>query len=454
MVKNKNETEADVAENVMLGFTNTTYAPELIWQKMTLKNAGVSLIDCDHRTPSHADEGYPYIAIPQLKNGHITLEGVRLISKSDYLDWTKKLKPQEDDVIVVRRCNSGDSAVVPRGLECAIGQNLVILRADGTTVNPKFLRWLIRGPGWWEQVKKYINVGAVFDSLKCREIPQYELLIPPLVHQKEIATILGALDDRITLLRETNTTLEAIAQALFKSWFVDFDPVHAKQQGREPEGMDAATAALFPDSFEESELGLMPDGWKLSTVQESFILTMGQSPPGHTYNESGEGIPFYQGRTDFGFRFPTQRIFCTAPTRLAEFGDVLVSVRAPVGDVNMAMEKCCLGRGVAGLRHSKNYKSFAFYTARGLQTRFHLFNSEGTVFGSINKKDFQGLPVIKPTPDVMQIFDEIASPLDSKIIENEKQIRTLTTLRDTLLPRLISGQLRLPDAEAMLEETT
>ncbi len=219
---------------------------DLTRQKMTLKNAGVSLIDCDHRTPSHADEGYPYIAIPQLKNGHIRLDGVRRISKSDYLDWTKKLRPQADDVIVVRRCNSGDSAVIPRGLECAIGQNLVILRADGTKVNPKFLRWLIRGPDWWGQVKKFINVGAVFDSLKCREIPQYELLIPPLEEQKEIATILGALDDRIELLSETNNTLEAISQALFKSWFVDFDPVHAKQQGGEPVGMDMETAALFP----------------------------------------------------------------------------------------------------------------------------------------------------------------------------------------------------------------
>ncbi|MEI7841089.1 MAG: restriction endonuclease subunit S [Methylococcaceae bacterium] len=419
----------------------------LEWQKMTLKEAGVTLIDCDHRTPPAIENGYPYIAIPQLKNGHIELDGVRRISTEHFLEWTKKLKPQADDVIVVRRCNSGDSAVIPKGLECAIGQNLVVLRSDGKTLYPKLLRWLLRSPDWWEQVSKFINVGAVFDSLKCKEIPYFELTIPPMSAQKEITTILGALDDRITLLRETNATLEAIAQALFKSWFVDFDPVHAKMQGTQPEGMDEQTAALFPDSFEESELGLVPAGWEFSTIQESFILTMGQSPPGHTYNESGEGIPFYQGRTDFGFRFPSQRIFCTSPTRYADIGDVLVSVRAPVGDVNMALEKCCLGRGVAGLKHPKGYKSFAFYTARGLKTRFDLFDAEGTVFGSINKKDFQELPVIQPTPDVMQVFDEIASPLDSKIIANERQIRTLTDLRDTLLPRLISGQLRVGEVE-------
>ena len=136
--------------------------------------------------------------------------------------------------------------------------------------------------------------------------------VPPIWEQRAIASTLQSLDDRITLLRETNATLEAIAQALFKSWFVDFDPVRARMEGRLPVGMDEATAALFPDSFEESELGFVPRGWRVGTVGEFFVLTMGQSPPGDTYNETGDGLPFYQGRTDFGFRFPTQRIFCTA----------------------------------------------------------------------------------------------------------------------------------------------
>ena len=258
--------------------------------------------------------------------------------------------------------------------------------------------------------------------------------------------MLRLLDDRITLLRETNSTLEAIAQALFKSWFVDFDPVRAKMEGCAPEGMDDATAALFPDALEETELGPVPKGWRYSTIGESFILTMGQSPPGDTYNEAGDGLPFYQGRTDFGFRFPSQRVFCTAPTRLAEPGDTLVSVRAPVGDVNMALEKCCVGRGVAAVRHPNGCRSFAFYATRGLRSRFDLFDSEGTVFGSINKKDFQALPVIEPSGDVLVAFDEIAAPIDRRIVGNEEQIRTLATLRDTLLPRLISGQLRVPEA--------
>jgi len=233
---------------------------------------------------------------------------------------------------------------------------------------------------------------------------------------------------------------------------VDFDPVRARQEGRVPEGMDEATAALFPDGFEESELGAVPRGWAHATVAESFMLTMGQSPPGETYNNTGEGLPFYQGRTDFGFRFPDQRIFCSAPTRTARAGDTLVSVRAPVGDVNMALSDCCLGRGVAGIRHPEGFRSFAFYTIRALRPHFDHFESEGTVFGSINKKDFQALPVIKPTSDVLRAFEDIAFPLDERIVRNEEQIRTLATLRDTLLPRLISGRLRLPEAGAVLDE--
>lgn len=188
---------------------------EAAWARLSLKAAGVELIDCDHRTPAAAPDGVPYIAIPQLRDGHIALDGVRRISETDYLEWTKKLTPQTDDVVVVRRCNSGDSAHVPAGLKCAIGQNLVILRANGPKVLPQYLRWLVRGTEWWDEVGKYINVGAVFDSLRCRDIPNFELPIPPLGEQKEISTVLAALDDRVTLLRETNATVEAIAQALF-----------------------------------------------------------------------------------------------------------------------------------------------------------------------------------------------------------------------------------------------
>jgi type I restriction enzyme S subunit len=178
---------------------------------------------------------------------------------------------------------------------------------------------------------------------------------------------------------------------------------------------------------------------------------MGQSPPGETYNEAGEGLPFYQGRSDFGSRFPTRRVYCTAPTRLARAGDTLISVRAPVGDINMATEDCAIGRGVAAARHRSGSRSYTYQFMRGLDEVFGRFEAEGTVFGSIGKKDFCGIPCAIPPRVVVSAFEHLCSVLDSRIEHNERESRTLAALRDALLPKLISGELRVKDAERFLE---
>ena len=283
-----------------------------------------------------------------------------------------------------------------------------------------------------------------------RDLENIEVGYPDPTEQQAIACILGALDDKIELNRRRNRTLEAMARAIFQSWFVAFDPVQAKAAGRTPPGLSPALAALFPDRFEDSPLGPIPAGWRVGTVGDNFRLTMGQSPPGETYNEIGEGIPFYQGRTDFGFRFPNRRVYCTAPTRMAEPGDTLVSVRAPVGDVNIAIERCAVGRGVAAVRHVRGSRSLTYHGMHNLGSHFKAFEAEGTVFGSINKTDFAKLPFIESTSNVIEAFDRMVSPLDDQVEMLEKESRTLAALRDALLPKLISGELRVPDAERIV----
>ena len=264
---------------------------------------------------------------------------------------------------------------------------------------------------------------------------------PPLAEQKAIAAVLGALDDKIELNRQMNATLEAMARALFQSWFVDFDPVRAKLDGRQAVDLDPATSALFPENLEDSPLGNIPKGWKAGTLAEGFNLTMGQSPPGYTYNEEGNGLPFYQGRTDFGFRFPTRRIYCTAPTRYAKPCDTLVSVRAPVGDINMANEDCSIGRGVAAIRHMTGATSFTYYSMANLAADFARFEAEGTVFGSINKDSFEKLRFVIPPDEVVAAYEEKVSPLDNEIRIHEDQARTLAAIRDIILPKLLNGEL-------------
>ena len=180
------------------------------WPIMSLREAGVSLLDCEHRTPPASEDGYPYVGIPQIKDGRIDLLSARRIAQRHFLEWTRKTRPQAFDVVLSRRCNPGETSFVHPGFgEFALGQNLVLLRSDGVRVLKPFLRWLVRSPAWWSQVSAYINVGAVFNSLKCSEVPRFRLPIPSLSEQRAIAHILGTLDDKIELNRRMNATLEA-----------------------------------------------------------------------------------------------------------------------------------------------------------------------------------------------------------------------------------------------------
>ncbi len=306
--------------------------------------------------------------------------------------------------------------------------------------------------------------GGVFNTITKDTFKIITTKLPPIKHQCAIAHILGTLDDKIELNRRMNQTLEEMARAIFKSWFVDYDPVRDKAAIRRehPDWSNAQVsraacptlkpeiAELFPDEFENSELGEIPKGWRASQVGHHFRLTMGQSPPGSTYNEIGEGIPFYQGRSDFGFRYPKRRVYCTEPTRFAEPGDTLVSVRAPVGDINMAVERCAIGRGVAAIRHESGSRSFTYYTMHQLAEHFNKFEAEGSVFGCINKADFERLPFFVPLQEVLVTFDRVVSLLDYRVEIAERQTVDLASLRDTLLPKLISGELRVKDAEQFL----
>ncbi|NQT70248.1 MAG: restriction endonuclease subunit S [Desulfobacteraceae bacterium] len=350
--------------------------------------------------------------------------------------------------------------------------NLIWFRNFKESLFSNFLSYLLQSRLGQNKLEA-IMIGSAQKALTIIGLKGVSFNIPSLPEQKAIAHVLGALDDRIELNRRMNETLESMAQALFKSWFVDFDPVidNALAGGKEipAELCEKAQAraalgdkrrplpeeirTLFPDEFTYSdELGWIPKGWVVSSVGKEFDVTMGQSPPGTTYNDNGEGIAFFQGRTDFGFRYPSNRIYCTAPKRFANKGDTLISVRAPVGDVNMAHIDCCIGRGVSAARHKSGSRSFTYYSMLEFRENFNKFEAEGTVFGSINQKDFKALLQLKNDKKLLEVFEVQAGALDGKIEQNSLAILNLTKLRDTLLPKLLSGELRIRDAEKMVEE--
>lgn len=189
------------------------------------------------------------------------------------------------------------------------------------------------------------------------------------------------------------------------------------------------------------------DSWSTGSLSSIAIITMGQSPKGDTYNEEGIGAVFFQGRAEFCFRFPMRRLYTTEPKRMAQSNDVLMSVRAPVGDINVAYEDCCIGRGLSAIRSKDNHQSFVLYTMFALSEQLNVFNGEGTVFGSINQDALNSMPIIIPPKEVMDKFEEIAAPMDAAIRNNCEEIYRLDAIRDNLLPRLMSGEIDVSDIQ-------
>lgn len=387
----------------------------------------------------YLSSGIPFLRSQDIKPYRIDVSDITYISET-FHEKIKKSALQPGDVVIVRTGRPGTSAVIPESLSVANCSDMVIVR-PGQNLDSRFLCYYINSIAQ-DHVSAY-SVGAVQQHYNVGSAKELKILLPPLPEQQAIARILGALDDKIELNRRMNHTLEEMARALFKSWFVDFDPVTAKAEGRVPYGMNAETAFLFPAEFEETDEGVIPKGWKIGTVGEVFDLTMGQSPPGETYNEVGEGIAFYQGRTDFGVRYPTPRIYCTTPTRYANPGDTLVSVRAPVGDINMANEKCSIGRGLAAVRHKSGSRSFTYYSMLFLKEEFDVFEGEGTLFGSISGDGFRNIKTVIPSPEIISEFEQKVYSIDQTIENNESQIKSLASIRNALLPKLMSGEVRV-----------
>lgn len=336
--------------------------------------------------------------------------------------------------------------------------NTTLWIKDFKNNHPRFCYYLLRSIDF-----NGMNTGSGVPTLNRNHLHPMPVKRPPRNEQESISQFLGALDDRITLLRETNKTLESIAQAIFKSWFVDFDPVRAKMEGRQPEGMDEATAALFPDSFEESELGLIPRGWNVNPIG-NVIQTVGGGTPA-TKNPtywSPETYHWTSPKDLSGLQAPVlldteRRISAEGLKKISSGllpkGTLLMSSRAPIGYLALAQIPLAINQGyIAILPEGQLTTSFMLFWCKQNMDAIK-GRANGSTFMEISKKVFRQIPIITPTSAVMDAFENTAYILLDRISQNESTIRTLTELRDTLLPRLISGQLRLPEAQNILEET-
>ena len=310
------------------------------------------------------------------------------------------------DIIMSVRAPVGDLNITP--VDICLGRGVCSLRMNNG--NQEYLYYLMK-----YYIPHLLNKesGTVFGSVNRKDILGLEVNVVEYKEQQKIARFLSAIDDKIELNERINKNLEEQAQAIYSKMFIE------KANPNWPTG-------------------------KLSNIAN---ITMGQSPKGDTYNEHGIGTVFFQGRAEFGFRFPQRRLYTTNPKRMAQVNDVLLSVRAPVGDLNVAFEPCCIGRGLSAIHSKDNHQSFVLYTVFSLRHKLDMFNGEGTVFGSINRDSLNSMEIILPPMDVVDQFENTVSPMDFTIRNNFKEISRLEKIRDNLLPLLLSGELDVSEIE-------
>lgn len=365
--------------------------------------------------------GYPFISFSTVFNKWFIPEIIT--------DFTQTTESEQEsysikagDILVTRTSETADEL----GMSCVALRDIPNATYNGfckrmrqynkdVDGDSKYVGYYMRNPEFRKKFQAFAGSMSTRASLTNDALLGLTIKLPPLAEQQRIAKILSSLDDKIELNNAINRNLEEQAKAIFKNWFVDFAPFG----------------------------GEMPDDWTIGKLSDIADITMGQSPDGKSYNENGDGAVFYQGRAEFGWRFPTRRLFTTAPSRMAKKYDTLMSVRAPVGDLNIANEDCCIGRGLAAIHSKDNHQSFVHYTIDALKPKLDMYNGEGTVFGCINRDSLSNMEVVIPCKQNFDKFESLVSALDDEIFYRSEENRRLMILRDTLLPKLMSGEMEL-----------
>lgn len=370
-----------------------------------------NFIDYRGKTPPKTSFGIPLITAKIIKNG-IIQEPQEFIDEALYDEWMRRGIPKKGDIIFTTEAPLGEVAKIKTNEKMAFAQRVIILEPNNSILDSDYLFYALQDRVLKGRIAARSSGTTVF-GIKAKELKKVEIQIPSIEIQRKIGSILSSIDDKI----ETNTAIN--------------------------KNLEEQALAIFKEMVSDGSAGSV----KFGTLSDIAEITMGQSPKGDTYNETGEGTVFYQGRAEFGFRFPTQRLFTTEPKRMAQEDDVLMSVRAPVGDINVARENCCIGRGLASIRSKFGYQSFVLYTMYSLREQMDVFNGEGTVFGAINRAALNALPVVIPPKEHIERFESIVSPMDASIRINHEEICRLEAIRDTLLPRLMSGEIDVSDIE-------
>ena len=354
---------------------------------------------------------YTYLRITDIKDdGTLNLQDLKSVDDekaSEYL-----LKP--NDIVFARTGASTGRNYFYDGTdgEFVYAGFLIKFSIDEKKVNPKYIKYFCQSKQYKDWINSF-NTGSTRGNINAQTFGKMPIPLIERKTQDALVCILSCIDEKIKKNNEINNNLEQQAQAIYQQIVID----------------NASS------------------DWTEGTLSDIADIIMGQSPSGSSYNEDGNGTIFFQGRAEFGFRFPTVRLYTTEPKRMACANDTLMSVRAPVGDLNVAHTDCCIGRGLAAIHSKNNHQSFVLYTMFSLKKQLDVFNGEGTVFGSINRISLNEMPILIPSSEKIDEFEALVAPMDAAIRNNYDEISRLEQLRDSLLPKLMSGELDVSDID-------
>lgn len=434
-------------------------APES-WTRLTI--ASICVRFTSGGTPSRQrPEYYVNGTIPWVKTQELSdwvlYDTEERITPDALAASSAKLLPPNTVLMAMYGATVGQLGILGREMAC--NQACAAMVIDPSIADYRFVFYQLLANR--RQIKS-LATGAAQQNLSGSQVKEFVLAFPSLPEQKAIADFLWTIDCRRALLRETNLTLESVAEAIFKSWFVDFEPVHAKAAGRDPKGMDAETAALFPSEFEDSELGPIPKGWRVDCIGNVLDTVSGTTPRTRNPAFWEPGEYFWATPKDLSAlsspvlleterRISQSGLECIGSGLLPK-GSLLLSSRAPIGYLAITEIETAINQGFIGMLPGGQLPPLfmLFWCRLNMHTIFQ--HANGSTFLEISRSSFRRIRLVVPPSHVVAKFVEIAGLLLQKITNNERQRKTLTEIRDTVLPRLISGKLGLPDGEALLQE--